>query len=464
MKNEQTELISRRFSRGTLISAKAGFILFLIFLTTIPLFLVQSTITERQNRYFQAVAEISQAWSDSQHIVGPVLLIPYSMQILDKNNNPQKVLKNIICLPELLEVNINVDPEMRYRGMFEAVVYQSDLEIKGIFSVPSNTQIDQLNLLKDSELLWNASKLALGITDMRRLKGELTLNWNGQPIDFRPGSGTMDFIPSGIQASSLQLEHCVKNHKIPFSLKLHLAGSDSIQFLPLGMNTKIAMQSSWPSPSFIGAFLPDHRQITKYGFKAAWEISHFGRAYPQIFATDQMTDALNKTIGKSNFGVRFIQPVDSYRQSERAIKYGALFIISTFLIYFLFELTTGIRIHIFQYALVGVALCTFFLLLIALAEHIGFGWAYSLGAACIIGQISLYSLKVVKTLKRTLTVSAVLTALYIYLYIALCLEDYALLIGAFGLFLSLALFMFVVRNVDWFAESKDQPNIMLPKK
>jgi inner membrane protein involved in colicin E2 resistance len=116
MKNEQTELISRRFSRGTLISAKAGFILFLIFLTMIPLFLVQSTISERQNRYAKAVAEISQAWSEAQHIRGPALLIPYSIQTLDKNMKPQELIKNIVCLPELLEINVKVDPEMRYRG------------------------------------------------------------------------------------------------------------------------------------------------------------------------------------------------------------------------------------------------------------------------------------------------------------------------------------------------------------
>jgi inner membrane protein len=294
---------------------------------------------------------------------------------------------------------------------------------------------------------------------MRQLKGELTLDWNGRSIVFSPGSGTTDFIRSGIQASSLKLEPQLKGHKIPFSLKLHLAGSNSMNFLPFGMTTKITMQSLWPNPSFIGAFLPEHRQITKDGFKAAWEISHFGRAYPQILATDQLTDDLHATIEKSNFGVRFLQPVDSYRQSERAIKYGMLFIVFNFLTYFLFELTTGVRIHIFQYVLVGVALCIFFLLLIALAEHIGFAWAYTIGAASVISQISLYSFKVVKTLKRTLTVSAVLALLYVYLYIALCLEDYALLIGSLGLFIGLAFIMFVVRNVDWFAEAKEQPTL-----
>lgn len=459
MKNEQTELISRRFSRGTLITAKAGFILFLVLLAIIPLMLVKSTISERNTRYSQAVAEISQAWSHAQHISGPVLIIPYSVSILNKDNNLQKVIKNMVCLPESLEINANVEPEKRYRGMFEAVVYKSNLEIKGVFSVPSLTQMDQFNFLKGAELLWNSGKLVLGITDMRRLKGELTLNWNGQSVAFSPDSGATSFLRSAIQASALNLKPATSSYKIPFSFKLHLDGSDSMHFLPFGMTTNIAMQSTWPHPSFIGAFLPEHRQITNEGFKASWEISHFGRAYPQIFGGDQMTDAMNEVIGKSSFGVRFLQPVDTYRQSERAIKYGMLFIIFTFLVYFLFELITGIRIHIFQYTLVGIALCVFFLLLVALAEHIGFGWAYSLGAAFVIGQISFYSLRVVKTLKRTLTVSAVLTLLYVYLYVALRLEDYALLIGSFGLFLSLTFIMFAVRNVDWFAETKDQPKL-----
>jgi inner membrane protein len=220
----------------------------------------------------------------------------------------------------------------------------------------------------------------------------------------------------------------------------------------LGKSNIISLNSSWPHPSFIGAYLPERRSINSNGFDANWELSYFGRSYPQQFSNDQVNDLLKSAIQNSSFGVRFIQPVDAYRQSERSVKYGILFIIFTFMVYFLFELVSRARIHIFQYGLVGVALCTFFLLLISLAEHIGFGYAYILASVLVIAQISLYSLNVIKTLRQTAIVTLVLAALYFYLYIVLQLEDYALLVSSIGLFLTLALVMFAVRNVDWYSE------------
>ena len=448
----KSQLISSKFSRGNLISFKAVFILFLVLLILVPLLLVWNTINHRRKRHEQAIQEISQAWSSAQQIVGPVLVLPYSTFVTDKEGKTQAVLKTVAWLPELLEVAISVEPEVRYRGIFEAVVYKADLEFKGSFELLGNEDLAQLNLDKSSELLWEAANISLGISDVRRLKSPLILTWNETPLDFSPGSGMLDLLPSGIHATSLKLKSLPEKSRVSFAFNLHLDGSKSLSFLPFGKNNSLSMRSTWPHPSFIGSFLPEKRDVSSTGFSANWDISYFGRSYPQHFTSDQLNTAMRTALESSSFGVRFIQPADAYHQSERSVKYGILFIFFTFMVYFLFELISGARIHIFQYALVGIALCTFFLLLISLAEHIGFSYAYWLGAFLVICQISLYSYKIIKTLKGTAIISAVLAALYLYLYVVLQLEDYALLIGASGLFLALGVIMFVVRNVDWYSQ------------
>lgn len=457
MKNKYTQSISKNFTWGTIVSVKAGFILLLILLIQIPLFIINNTILERQNRYKQVVSEISQSWSEAQELMGPVLLIPYTIPVTDKDNNTQILVKNIICPPESLKIKGIIKPEVRYRGIFQAVVYKSSFDIIGTFKIPSKEEINYLHLTQNSHILWNSAQVSMGIKDMRRLKADINLNWNNQIINFFPGSNLPDLMLSGIHTPYLNLNDYHEGSKIPFSLILHVDGSDSINFLPFGTDTHVFAQSSWPHPSFIGKFLPDQRQVGDKGFEATWEISKFGRAsYPQYFTSEQINDSFKSTVKSSMFGVRFVQPVNAYRHSERAIKYGTLFIIFTFMTYFLLELITRVRIHIFQYGLVGINLCIFFLLLIALSEHIGFTKSYCIGATLIILQISLYSLKVVKTMKRTFVITSVLTSLYIYLYIILRLEDYALFIGAIALFLALTAIMFAVRNIDWYSETPTQ--------
>lgn len=446
-----SEKLLNNLSRGHLISVKAVFIFFLVILMIIPLLLVYNTILSRQHMHTRAVNEISQAWGKSQQLAGPVLVIPY---------NSEGSLKTIAWLPELMQIEAKIEPEIRSRGMFEAVVYKSKVQVLANFILPDEEKLRKL-IGKKSEILWPNANISMGISDLHHLKINGTATINNREINLGPGSGMPQLLSSGLHASFLDLRSMPKGTEIPFAVSFDLHGSDAITFLPFGRSTLVSLNSSWPHPSFMGAFLPQKREITKNGFAADFELSYFSRSYAQVFTSDQLNEALKSAIDDSNFGVRLIKPVDPYRQSERAAKYGILFVIFTFIIYFLFELVSKARIHIFQYALVGVALCTFFLLLVSFAEHIGFAYAYILGAALVIAQVTLYSFAVTKSLKQSIIMMLTLGTLYLYLYLVLQLEDYALLSGSLALFVALALIMIAVRNVDWFSEAnfKGEPNL-----
>src|SRR5262249_20609705 len=129
------------------------------------------------------------------------------------------------------------------------------------------------------------------------------------------------------------------------------------------------------------------------------------------------------------FGVSLIQPVDIYQQSERAIKYAALFIVMTFVVFFLWETVRARLLHPIQYLFVGFAMCVFYLLLVSVSEHLGFDLAYALAAGATTLLIAMYSGCILGGLREGSSMLAGLVTLYGFLYLLLRLEDYALIAG-----------------------------------
>jgi inner membrane protein len=219
----------------------------------------------------------------------------------------------------------------------------------------------------------------------------------------------------------------------------------------VGQQNRVRLNSAWTSPSFGGAFLPANRRVSAEGFEASWEVSWYGRSFPQQ-STDQPGRNVSfqaNAVAPSLFGVDFIAVVDSYRMVERAAKYGVLFIALIFTAFFLFEVLSALRIHTIQYLLVGAALCLFYLAILSLSEFFRFGYAYCAGAAASSLLIILYCLKVLHGGKRTAIIAAALIAIYTYLYVVLQLQDYSLLVGTAGLFVVLGIVMYSTRNLDW---------------
>jgi inner membrane protein len=435
----------------------------LILLLLIPLGMIHSVLRERLGRRNEAVADITSSWGKVQNIVGPVLIVPYRYSVkswkempgaggkIEKVEVVETAVANAYFLPSTVAVNGDIKPSHLRRGIYEAVVYSGRLALAGQFARPdfASLRIDEQNVL------WDDALVAFAIPDLRGVKETLQLHWGENRFPLFPGSKLKDF-PSGIFARVNGLQQ--SQGAVPWRLDLTLNGSGGINFAPIGAQNKIELTSPWPDPSFQGAFLPSERKVTHKGFEAAWNVTFYGRDYAQQW-TDQNSGAgLNVTSAASSlFGVNFLAGIDAYRNVERAIKYGVLFLVLVFTAFFLFELLSGLRIHPFQYALVGVALCLFYLGLLSLSEFISFGLSYLAAAAVTTALIWFYCAKVLKSGKRTLIIVGLLAGIYGFLYVALQLQDYSLLFGTAGLFAVLAVVIYLTRNIDWYTRDESQP-------
>lgn len=409
----------------------------------IGLLLIGALVSERRQRADSVRDEIASSWGQSQTIGGPVIIVPFRQRVFDNEGKPQVLMNRARFLPDRLKVRGRLIPERRHRGIFETVVYGADLALEGEFARPDFSSWDVL----PEDILWNEAVLTIGIPDLRGIRGTPVLKWNGRDVAFSGGTGDARLWPTGLTATPPIV---ADQGRYLFSTKLELNGSERIGFYPLGGETIVELTSPWPDPSFQGAFLPEAREVTSSGFSARWRISSLARSYPQRWR-DIGEESANSlaAVSPSVFSVGLFLPVGHYQQTERSIKYGALFIVLTFLTFFLYELLSPVTLHPVQYFLVGGALCLFYLLLLSISEQAPFAVAYSIASAATVALISLYSAALLRNRWRVLGLFGVLTMLYGYLYVLLQLEDWALLMGSIGLFLILALVMYTTRTVDW---------------
>ncbi len=415
----------------------------LVLALLIPLAMVQSLVFERQARLREVEAEIARSWGSAQTLAGPVIQVPYSYFAGSANGVETFAWDIAYLLPSELVIEGKVTPGTRSRGPFEVIVYRSDLRIRGKF------RRGDLDLSKANEIDWAAARLVVGIPDLRGIRRDLALEWGERRVPFRPGT-TGELATAGIHALISDFGAVPNEREVPFAFDLDLAGTGSLRFLPYGERTAVALRSTWPSPGFVGAFLPSTHEVGKKGFHANWATSYFGRGYPQSFMGRELAN-LSAQIQGSSFGVEFVETADGYQQVERSVKYGLLFILLTFATYFLFEVFHPFSVHPVQYLLVGAALSLFYLLLLSVAEHLAFALAYGLAAGAIVLLLGAYSATVLQGVGRAVSFAAVLSFLYGYLYVLLQAEDYALLLGSVGLLVILALIMFVTRRIDWYA-------------
>jgi len=435
----------------------------LILLLLIPLGMIQSVLRERLGRRNGAVADITSSWGKAQTIIGPVLVVPYRHSYkswkemptaggkIEKVEVVETAVANAYFLPSTLLINGDIKPAHLRRGIYQAVVYSGTLALSGQFTKPdfASLRIDEQNVL------WDDALVTFAIPDLRGVKETLQLQWGDNRFLLSPGSKLRGF-PSGVYAQVSDLKQ--SRGPSPWQLDLMINGSGGINFAPVAAQNRIKLSSPWPDPSFRGAFLPSERKVTSDGFEATWNVTYYGRDYAQQWTDQNCAAGLNPTsVADSMFGANFLSGIDAYRNVERATKYGMLFLVLVFAAFFLFEILSRLRIHPFQYALVGAALCLFYLGLLSLSEFLTFGLSYLAAAGVTTLLIWLYCVKVLKSGKRTLTVIGLLAAIYGFLYIALQLQDYSLLFGTAGLFTVLAVVIHLTRNIDWYARDQGQP-------
>ncbi len=419
----------------------------LVGLMTIPLNMVNQIVVERSQLYDNVIAEIAGTWGHQQTLSGPALIIPYSVKqttlkvVTDMNGAEHSVNQtsykqyNAIVLPENLQIANTLTGQTRKRSLYESLVYQANIKINGSFRRPDIASLDE----HIDEIHWDRAWFVLGISDTQAINKVSRLNWQGETVDFEPGTGIVDTLRNGFHAP-LQL---TEDNTFRFELSININGSRGFYFRPFGKTTDVQITSDWPHPSFQGNVLPDSREITADGFTANWSIPHLARNYPQLWTLEKGSFDLQEFTA----GVNLFESVTLYSQVTRAIKYGVLFLSLTFITFLIFELGIGRHLHVVQYAVIGLALTMFYLTLLSMAEHTRFVTAYISAAGVIVSMISLYAWAAIRNLPRALLIAVLLSGLYAMLYSLLQLEDFALLAGTALLLVILGVLMFLTRNI-----------------
>ncbi|MES0490305.1 MAG: cell envelope integrity protein CreD [Leptospirales bacterium] len=433
--------LSEQFKKNS-IGVKMATIAVLALLLLIPAFMISSLIHERQSRKNEVISEISSKWGNVQVITGPFLSVPYKSHYRNKDGAKKSIIEYYHILPDKLNFTTDLSSTVRYRGLYETVLYSGNIHISAKY-LPIKVKNREIS----REILWDEIYLSLGINDLKGITEQIHILVNNKKYLMEPGLIHEDLADSGV---STTLHNFNISRPIEIEFDVQLNGSRYIQFIPLGKETTSEIKSDWNTPSFSGSFLPVDHTINKDGFLAKWKILHLNRNYPQQWAADQYD------VENSAFGVDLIILADVYQKSMRTSKYAILFIGLTFCAFFFSEIFNKQRIHPVQYLFIGFAIVIFYILLIAIAEHIGFGYAYLLASSAIIALITFYSVPMLKNKKVSAIIFSLMAILYGLLYIILQLEDMALLLGSIAIFGVLAAIMYITRKIDWYLINLDE--------
>ncbi len=406
----------------------------LILLLMIPAWFVKDLIQEREARQQEAFTEVSSKWAGKQNFTGPILVVPYNEAIKLTNGTTGTQKKYAYLLPDKLSIAAAVNPEKKYRGIYEVMLYTAELNFQGNFSP---TTLNTLQIPTE-DIRWEEAYVSASITDAKGLKEQLSLQWNDTVINLNPSSIRNNIMQEGFAAPIA----ITPDKEISFSGKVALNGSQQLLFTPLGKETAVTMVSTWPDPSFTGSQLPLH-QITDKGFEASWKSFAHSRNFPQAWK-DQFV-----SFSTAEFGTELFIPVSTYQKTMRSVKYAMLCIVLTFAAFFLIETIHKKPVHLFQYGLIGLALLLFYTLLLSIGEYTGFNIAYIIAAAATVFLIAWFVKGILQSGKLTTILSVVLALLYSYVFSILQLQDYSLLLGSIGLFLTLAVIMNFSKKIQW---------------
>jgi inner membrane protein len=405
----------------------------------IPLGMIQSKIGERKMLQYQVQQDIARSASGPQTIGGPYLVLRYKLRerITTKDGNGverttigDSAIQETLIAPRNLKIVGDADVETRSRGIYQARLFNLHGNLTGDFVVPVGYGLNK----PLSDIVPISADFVLKVSDSRGIRNAPVLTLNGNRFDFAPGSVGAG---NGMHVSLQKLD-VAESYAFKFNFPLELQGMTTLAVTPSGNNTEMSLKSPWPHPSFGGGYLPRTRSVDAKGFSAQWLVTNLAR-----------NSGAQGGEGSDTFSVDFIDPVNVYLLSERAVKYGVLFVVLVFTSFFMFEVLRSLRIHPMQYLLVGLAMAMFFLLIISLSEHMPFLTAYVIAGAACSALIGIYLAGVLKNRKPALSFSGGIAVLYAVLYGVLQSEDNALLMGTLLMFVALAAVMVLTRRMDW---------------
>jgi inner membrane protein len=432
-----------RFASSAFIKAivVAGVALLLL----IPVEMLRSLVNERAQMREQAIASVSRGWGGRQLLGGPILAIPATVTVADaRARELHKALRDWYVLPDSLELEseLTVQDERRKLGVYEVPVYLAKVRAVAKFDVAA--KVAALTAAQSGITLHlERARLLLPVSDAR---GVRNVAMNGESLvadGFEPHPG----FPIAAISAPLRSDADLRAGPTTFDVSLVVAGTTSLQFLPLARSTTVKLIGNWSDPGFARGFLPTDRKIEPGRFQARWQVLDLNRGYSsQWFQYDTEVSVLQD----SAFGVDLVQPVDLYQRAERSVKYAGLFIALSLLTLFLWEHLAGKPLHPIQYGLTGLALSVFYLLLLALAEHVGFARAYIIAAVALCALLGVYIAGAFRSMLAGSGSAAAFGLVYGLLYLLVTSEDYSLLTGAIALFAILATVMVVTRKLDWY--------------
>lgn len=414
---------------GSSLVARALLLAAVTLLLQVPLNLVNSIVADRQTHQAIAAKSVTASWGSAQTFSGPTIVAPYSAA-------GQR--RSLTLLPEKLTIDAKITPEQRRRGLLTVTVFTAGLDVVAEFDPKAMHDL----ISTGQQVDWGDPSVTQGLTDVKSVN-VTTLDVDGERIDWKGGTTTA----LASLYASLKSADILSRDTVVVRFHVAFTGSGNFSLVPLGKRTEATVSSSWPSPSFVGRYLPATQTIDNDGFQAHWSTSYLGRGYGQLWDGTGSNDPTASAVLDSAFGVTLLNPVDAYRETDRAIKYGVVIIGLTFAISLLFELATGTRPSMAQYGLIGLSLCIFYLLLLSFAERIGFGPAYIASASAVVAQAAIYNWALQRRLGPAVAFAIVLATLYAVLYVLLELEDMALLSGSLLLFAVLSMAMWFTRNL-----------------
>lgn len=470
METKETQLnVFERFNRWIQesITVKLVSIGFLVLILLIPSSWIQDLMQERQSRAESVMQEISAKWSGNQTLSGPILVIPYKVKKkIDHGKEGveiQEYIEKFFLLPQTLDIKGDINPTVLHRGIFDAAVYSSTLNVSASFEKPDLQSFK----IADDMVLWKDAHMIFSITDLRGISENPQFTVGGLAKESEPSNALgvsvkkfirdstspylvpssdaqTDFSTSGIVAKLGWLSGADFNGNT--AVKINLKGSTRLFFTPTGKTTTVQLSGPWGSPSFDGEFLPVSRELSETNFSAKWKVLHYNRPFAQAW-----TEADTQLSG-AEFGVKLVIPVDQYQKSIRTSKYGHLVIILTFVALFLVEITKKIRIHPFQYILIAAALIIYYTLLLSFSEQVGYNMAYAISSIATVILICLYSFSFLNSKSLVALFTSLLLVFYGFIFVIVLQQDLSLLLGSIGLFIIVGALMYFARKVNWYGE------------
>jgi len=464
-----------------------------------PISIIHDLIQERTGSYQQVVRELSRSWGGQQLLIGPMLTVPYTIKYTVIEEVPlseaerkelatlgqyrttktvSKVVrqdKTALILPEELTVSGSLEPDLRHRGIYSVRVYTAALNLSGFFKKPDFNTLDK----RVDQVHWNSARLLVNLSDTKAFREVSPLSLGEGQYKFVPGTDGSPVAPTGFSA---EVDLSEAGAEMPFSFNMAVGGSQGFFLAPVAVSSRVDIKSKWAHPKYCGDGLPTKKQEMKEGFSATWEVPNLVRNYSQfgdisVFSPKQdresrtyhdedLPDRRGMPLAEYIIGVDLFEPVFHYSVLTRAVKYAMMFIALTFLSVLIFEIATrregGVRLHLAQYGLIGLGLCLFYLVLLAVSEHMKFGPAYLLASGLNIVIIGGYVRAALRRNREALVVTGILAALYAALFFILRMEEYALLSGASLLVLAMIALMHATRNLGRPEDGGSSPSGEIP--